>query len=46
LAPAFSARTALELSAPKLIAEMLNTDAEYGLERFGPPMVIPKLSPE
>ena len=30
-APAFRARTALALIAPKLIAEMLNTEAEYGL---------------
>ncbi len=28
LAPALSARMALALSAPKLIAEMLNTEAE------------------
>jgi hypothetical protein len=28
LAPAFNARTALGLSAPKLIAEILKTDAE------------------
>ncbi len=30
LAPALSARTALALSEPKLIAEMLNTLASYG----------------
>jgi len=35
-APAFSARTALGLSAPKLIAEILKTDAEYGLVQSGP----------
>ncbi len=39
LAPALSARTAFGLSAPKLIAEMLNTDAEYGFAQSGPPMV-------
>jgi hypothetical protein len=41
----FSARTALGLSAPKLIAEMLKTDAEYGLAQSGPPMVTRNSAP-
>ena len=45
LAPAFSARTAFGLSAPKLIAEILKTDAEYGLLQSGPPMVTRNSAP-
>jgi hypothetical protein len=41
----FSARTEFALSAPKLIAEMLNTDAEYGLVQSGPPMVTRNSAP-
>ena len=43
-APLFSARMALALSEPKLIAEMLNTEAEYGCRHCGPPMVTRKSS--
>jgi hypothetical protein len=41
LAPAFSALMALAESEPKLMAEMLNTEAEYGCPR-PPPMVMRK----
>src|SRR6202000_29878 len=44
LAPAFNARTALGLSAPKLIAEMLKTEAEYGRAQSGPPIVMRNFS--
>ena len=43
-APPFSARMALALSAPKLIAEMLKTDAEYGCVQSGPPIVMRNVS--
>ncbi|MCY1178797.1 hypothetical protein D9M73_191660 [compost metagenome] len=36
-APLFSARMALALSEPKLIAEILNTEMEYGCLHSGPP---------
>ena len=41
---AFSARTALGLSAPKLIAEMLKIEAEYGFLQSGPPMTMRNFS--
>ena len=37
-APRLSARIAFALRAPKLSAEMLNTDAEYGCVQSGPPI--------
>ena len=37
-----SARIAFALKAPKLIAEMLNTLAEYGCAHCGPPIVMRK----
>jgi len=40
-----SARYRIGLSAPKLIAEMLKTEAEYGLVQSGPPMVMRNFSP-
>ncbi|MCY1449652.1 hypothetical protein D3C76_1044750 [compost metagenome] len=43
LAPWFNARMALALREPKLMAEMLNTDAEYGWVHCGPPTVTRKL---
>ncbi|MNL42948.1 hypothetical protein D3C87_1654370 [compost metagenome] len=42
LAPWFNARMALALSEPKLMAEMLNTDAEYGWVHCGPPTITRK----
>jgi hypothetical protein len=39
LAPWFNARMALALNEPKLIAEILNTDAEYGCVHCGPPTI-------
>ena len=35
---------ALALSEPKLIAEMLKTDAEYGFLQSGPPTVMRNFS--
>ena len=43
-APPFSARIALALSEPKLIAEMLKTEAEYGFVQSGPPIVMRNFS--
>ncbi|MNG22093.1 hypothetical protein D3C84_1065420 [compost metagenome] len=43
LAPWFKARMALALREPKLMAEMLNTDAEYGCVHCGPPTRVRKL---
>ncbi|MNE99486.1 hypothetical protein D3C80_1981780 [compost metagenome] len=43
-APWFSARMALALSEPKLIAEMLKIDAEYGWRHCGPPMSTRKVA--
>jgi hypothetical protein len=42
LAPAFRARIAFALSAPKLSAEMLNTLAEYGRAQRSPPIAMRK----
>ena len=42
LAPPLSDRIALALSAPKLIAEMLNRLAEYGWLQRSPPMLVRK----
>src|SRR5450830_1184576 len=43
LAPWFRARIALALREPKLMAEMLNTEAEYGCLHCGPPTITRKL---
>jgi len=39
LAPWLSARIALALREPKLMAEILNTEAEYGRLHCGPPTI-------
>ena len=41
-APRFSERIAFALSAPKLSAEMLKIEAEYGRVQSGPPTVMRK----
>ena len=43
-APVFIALTAAAPSAPKLIAEMLSTDSEYGCVHCGPPTVTRRCS--
>ncbi len=42
LAPLFRARMALAPSAPKLVPEILKTEALYGLAHCAPPMVMRK----
>ena len=44
-APSFSASTALADRAPKLMAETLKADIEYGWVQSGPPTVMREIQP-